>query len=381
MTVKLFACGDIVNSRAKENFIDMALSSIIQDCDIAVCNFEAPIARPAMSEIPKAGPCLYQDEETISTIKAAGFNLLSLANNHIYDYGDEGLGLTLREAKLRGVTTVGAGMTMEDAYKPQIFVCKGIKVGVLAACENEFGCLYEEMGRGGYAWIFHSMLEEEITKLKKKVDFLVLIAHTGVENIDIPIKEWRERYQRLCKLGVDVIVGHHPHVPQGIERYGNSLIFYSLGNFYFDPPSGVNNADDSFSVVLSFAKGVRPSFEIVYHKKIEGQVRLVGSSDVKFSIEQLNMLLEHDYQKLNNHIVLQLFDSYYYGYYQNAFGAPPKHFNIMQKIVFWIKEKLALGDNQKSRNLLLLHNIRIESHRFVVQRALSLLYEKNETPR
>jgi poly-gamma-glutamate capsule biosynthesis protein CapA/YwtB (metallophosphatase superfamily) len=58
-----------------------------------------------------------------------------------------------------------------------------------------------------------------------------MITHAGVENIKFPIKEWRDRYKRFCDVGVDVVIGHHPHVPQGYEKQNKSMIFYSLGNF------------------------------------------------------------------------------------------------------------------------------------------------------
>jgi len=72
-------------------------------------------------------------------------------------------------------------------------------------------------------------------KLKAEVNFVVLIAYAGVEDIYFPIKEWRERYKRLCDIGVDVIIGRHPHVPQGYEKHNDSIILYSLGDFTLIP--------------------------------------------------------------------------------------------------------------------------------------------------
>ena len=110
-------------------------------------------------------------------------------------------------------------------------------MGVLAACEAEFGCFTEVCNRGGYAWLNHHLLDDAVVELSRQVDIVILVARSGVEHVDIPLPEWRSRYKRLCDLGVDVVFGHHPHVPQGYEAYNQSLIFYSLGNFYFDTPS------------------------------------------------------------------------------------------------------------------------------------------------
>ena len=97
MSFKFFACGDIVNLTAKEDFIDDNLKDIIKNSDVAICNFEAPIETENMEAIKKAGPHMYQSKESIKYLNDAGFNMASLANNHIYDYGQEALENTLLE--------------------------------------------------------------------------------------------------------------------------------------------------------------------------------------------------------------------------------------------------------------------------------------------
>lgn len=375
MTLKLFACGDVVNFATKQDFVDNTLTQIIQNSDIAICNFEAPIFHQDMKPIKKAGPHLYQSKESVQYLRDVGFNFVSLANNHIYDYGQKGIFATVQELKKFHLEFIGGGSTFEEAYKTTIIEKNGLKIGLLAGCENEFGCLYEEQNRGGYAWLFHERIEDNIRELKSKCDFVVLIAHAGVEDIDIPIKEWRDRYKRLCDVGVDVIIGHHPHVPQGYEKYENSLIFYSLGNFYFDTVSFENKSDDSYSVVLEFEKDHDVKFEIIYHKKINAQTCRVNKQDVSFDLDKLNILLHDGYEKLNNEISVKLFSQYYYGYYAHALGLPSKNMRLFEKIKWMTKKIFFANRDIENRNLLLLHNIRIDSHRFLVQRALSLLSE------
>ncbi len=375
MSLKLFACGDVVNFTAKKDFLDDALISIIQDSDIAVCNFEAPIETENMKTIKKAGPYVYQSKESIEYLSEIGFNLVSLANNHIYDYGQKALISTIEELKKYKIDFVGAGINFEDAYSTKIIEKNGIKIGLMAAAENEFGCLYEKQNRGGYAWIFHHLIEDNIRKLKQEVDSVVFIAHAGVEDILYPIKEWRDRYKRLCDVGVDVVIGHHPHVPQGYEKYNDSQIFYSLGNFYFDTVGFEDKRDDSYSVVLEFEKNGLQNYEIIFHKKIDGQTCQSNIEEINFSFEELNYLLENDYKKRNDEICLELLDKYYYSYYENALGVLTKNATIMQTLKYIIKKIFFRNRNKDNRNLMLLHNIRIDSHRFVVQRALSLIAE------
>lgn len=380
MSVRFFFCGDVVNTKSKENFIDSQLETIIKSCDFAVCNLEAPIQHENMQKIKKAGPYLYQARESIKYLKEKGFNICSLANNHIYDYGQKGLEYTIREIISNGMDFIGAGLNFENAYLPKILEKNNIKIGLLAACENEFGCLYEEKNRGGYAWLLHHRMEDNIRALKTQSDFVVLVAHAGVEDIDIPIKEWRDKYRRFCDIGVDVVVGHHPHVPQGFERYKNSLIFYSLGNFYFDTSFFENKSDDSYSVVLNFEKGNKVGYELIFHKKINGKTTLIEEKEASFDMSYLCKILGSEYEVKNNNISLELFHKYYYGYYESAMGIIPKNapllykiISILRKVFFFIKVK-----DKERGYLLLLHNIRIDSHRFLVQRALILLSKEDQ---
>ena len=378
MSFKFFACGDIVNLTAKEDFIDDNLKDIIKNSDVAICNFEAPIETENMEAIKKAGPHMYQSKESIKYLNDAGFNMASLANNHIYDYGQVALENTLLELNKHSVNFIGGGKDFEDAYATKIINKNGIKIGFLAVAENEFGCLHEEQNRGGYAWIFHPLIEDNIRALKSEVNFVVLISHAGVENVEFPIKEWRDRYKRLCDVGIDVIIGHHPHVPQGYEKYKNSLIFYSLGNFYFDTAGFQDKSDDSYSVFLEFNKDSSKEFEIIYHKKTNYRVHRVGKLEVDFDLNSLNLLLEYDYLKRNDKISLKLFDQYYYDFYKSALGVMPKKIKLLNIIKWILKKILFPSKNQGYRDLLLLHNIKIDSHRFLVQRALSLIIEKGE---
>lgn len=377
MALKMFACGDVVNFTAKKDFVNKELSDLIKSCDISICNFEAPIKYEDMKAIKKAGPHVYQSKESIEILKNVGFNYVSLANNHIYDYGQKGMEETVKELFAQDLDFVGGGTSFEESYRTKIVEKNGIKLALLAACENEFGCLYEKQDRGGYAWLFHHLIEDNIKELKRTCDFVVLIAHAGVENIDFPIKEWRDRYKRLCDVGVDVVIGHHPHVPQGYQKYENSLIFYSLGNFYFDTVSFEDKSDDSYSVVLGFEKNKDVKFEIIYHKKIAGQTCLVDKTDVSFDLKYLCDILSDGYSKRNDEISIKLFNKYYYGYYESALGSMPKG-SFLNKLKWMIKKLLFPKRGKENRNLMLLHNIRIESHRFLVQRALSLMSEEKK---
>lgn len=93
---------------------------------------------------------------------------------------------------------------------------------MLNACEAQYGEIDSE-GRevkAGYAWISDPIIEKNIIKLRKDCDFVLVFSHAGLEHFPIPQKEWRTKYRHFCDLGADLVIGAHPHVPQGYENYG-----------------------------------------------------------------------------------------------------------------------------------------------------------------
>ena len=374
--MKFLACGDYVNHNSCNQLLSDSFSKKVSECDFALCNFEAPVAGVGV-EINKAGPHVSQPKSAITHLAAAGFNLVTVANNHIFDYGCDGLSETLMRLDRAGLASVGAGEDFESAYQAYRFSRGGVEVAVISVCEAEFGCLTEDIGSAGYAWIDHYLVDDLVSELSQQVDILILCAHVGVEEVDIPLPEWRSRFRRLCDLGVDVIIGHHPHVPQGFERYGSSLIFYSLGNFYFDSGDFSKMSDDSFSVMLNLEKDGVQDFELLYHRKSAGQVHLVEPKEVAFDIDYLNMCLLDGYNQRVDELVARLYKERYKPYYDKAaiavsFDRPLLSLSRLLKDVLCFYS----NDRQRRRDLLLLHNIRIESHRYVVQRALSSIGEK-----
>lgn len=384
MKAKVFFAGDYLNTKGNPEFVDQDLKDIISSSDLAICNLEGPIDHKYKNGIKKAGPHLYQHKDSIKFLKETGFGLVSLANNHIYDYGQVGLEETINELNRMDLKYVGAGLNFDEAYKPMIININGIKLGIIAACENEFGCLYEESERGGYPWVLHYRIIDNILKLKDSCDFVILISHAGVEDIEIPIKEWREIYKFYCSIGVNLVIGHHPHVPQGYEIVDNSVIFYSLGNFYFDK-NLCDKYNDSYSVIVEFYKIDKNvkymSYSVVFHSKKDNRTCLSEKDKVSFNLDRLNNFLSSpDYEIYNAEICKELFYNYYQTYYEIAMNKIPEKFLLIDKLKFYLKKflkKHILGYNDSEyRNLLLLHNIKIDSHRFVVQRALSLIIEE-----
>ena len=374
MSANILIVGDIVNTKNKESFIDSDLQKLIKSQDYSVCNFEAPVENSGL-KYPKAGPSIFQNKETIEILKKAGFNLLLLANNHIYDYGGTGLLDTIKLAKKFNLDTAGAGENFKKAYKPLIKEINGLNICFINACEAQFGVLDDNSinQSSGYAWINHPIIDKLILEYKNKVDKIIICAHAGLENYSIPLVQWKKRYRDLCNLGADCIVASHPHVPQGYEIYKNKPIFYSLGNFYFDTESFKDTLDYSFSIILNISKD-KISFKPVFHHKLNGKVVLTSKEKNNISFETLNPLIENEYEiekiylDAYTNITKKMFTSIF-----NSYSSDDSLITLIKKTIY----KIFTPNKIKTKKQFLLQHLnRNETYRWVTITAIELLNRK-----
>jgi poly-gamma-glutamate synthesis protein (capsule biosynthesis protein) len=372
--IKLLFTGDVFIRNEPGNMLSGKLQELFSGHDIKSCNFEAPVESGGLKQIPKAGSYLLQPEHALKALKNAGFNFFSLANNHIYDYGDEGLKNTINN--LEDAPFAGAGMDFNTAYQLKKITLQDTAIGFLSFCESEFGALTSnDPARGGYAWVNHHSVNERISTAKNECDVLILQVHAGVEEIEIPLPEWRQRYHELINLGADIVIGHHPHVPQGWEKYNDKFIFYSLGNFYFDMESGHKYWNDSFIVSVEVTGKKISSVNPLPVKRTGNIVEInEDKAFLQYADYLCGLLNSPEYIKLSDDIAVDLWNTRYKKYYTSAMNGLSGSDSIL-KIIKVLGRKIFPGKSQKKNMLLLLHNIRIESHRWAVQRALSVLAE------
>lgn len=372
MTVELFICGDIVNYKNKDGLIcDKSLAKKIQKADYSIGNFEAPIKNDG-DPINKSGPHHYQHVKTIKGLKTQGFDLLCLANNHIYDYGLIGIKETKQLASKNGLDTLGAGMNHLEAYEPLIKKIKDIKIGFINACEAQFGVLdYYTEDQAGYAWINHRRIDEIVMELNKTCDFVIVLAHAGLEHYHVPQKEWRHRYKNLCDLGADFIIGSHPHVPQGYEQYNNSYIFYSLGNFYFDSKNYINKRDYSYSLIINLSKDGTFRFKPVFHHKQDLKVQLTTEKNA-INLKKLNRMLNESYEELHDKMTLEVYNNRLKRNLIYSLSPIPYDGQLITSLKRIVK-KLLGRSKKESKNISALHLIRNETYHNVYQHALEIL--------
>ena len=352
--VDIFICGDIINQFSENNFIGPQMMSIIKDADYSIGNFEGVLPYDGMNCFG-----MVQMPTTLDTLKSAGFKMLLLSNNHIGDYGKRGFSHTLSEIDKMGFDRTGAGFTYEEAYTPLIKEINGVRFGFLNVCEA-ICCLFKSPARDfGSAWTGAKILEHIIPDIKKRVDYLIVLPHSGLELYDYPLEHTKELYHHYCDLGADLIVAAHPHVPQGIEKYKGHHIFYSLGNFYFPETVNCNSSlktNQSFSIVLTFGDDRSITYKVIYHK-IENLTVEVCEKPEK-DVEVLSSLLQEplyseNVGKQNEYV----FDNVVFNLYKDAIFGMSRSLGIVDKLKLALRLLRPVKEEQAKSYIKSLHKI------------------------
>jgi len=173
------------------------------------------------------------EPKAIEGLVLAGFDILSVANNHIFDYGRLAMEDSFGRLKEAGIEYIGGGFTQQEACSPLLKEIRNTTIAFLAY--NDLGSEYwaAAQNRSGICWLGEK-IGEEIEKAKEVSDLVVVSLHFGDEYQLEPNSEQRHFSQLAIDSGADLVIGHHPHVVQPLEKYRNGQIAYSLGNFVFD---------------------------------------------------------------------------------------------------------------------------------------------------
>lgn len=219
---------------------------------LTIANLEGPVVSEQHDHqmSPKAGPHLAHRTLPDGLDKV----IWALANNHLMDYGDGGLGETLQLLATNGMRCVGAGKDLASASMPIVINHGDMRIGVMSRCEVQFGIATER--RPGVA-PFDPTVYHAIRDLKRETDVVIASIHAAAEMCPWPSPRRQDAWRALIGVGADVVHGHHAHVPQGWESYEGGLIFYGLGNLCVDPRKWLQhpNALWSFVPELSWTAG------------------------------------------------------------------------------------------------------------------------------
>jgi poly-gamma-glutamate synthesis protein (capsule biosynthesis protein) len=237
-SITLSACGDILlhgryHTIAEETGADRAFECIrplLASSDVVVGNMETVLSRKGSPRADKL--CLRGDPRYAASLARAGFNVLTLANNHCLDYGPDGLADTRRHLEAAGIGVVGAGCNLREACRPLLMQRNGVRLGFIGACHASTKPAPAATSTSpGIAPLEPKTLIAAVETLARRVDHVILLLHWGLEYADYPTPEQVQLARLAVDHGASAVLGHHSHSLQGIETYGTGVIAYSLANF------------------------------------------------------------------------------------------------------------------------------------------------------
>lgn len=368
--MKILIAGDFAPSQARlakqieeKKFSEVFsedLRKIVQSADFSFVNFESPIVENGYKPIPKCGPNLRCTKEAAEAVCYAGFTGVTMANNHILDYGAEGLHRSVECCKLQGLDIIGVGENLHDAEKILYLEKEGKRLAVINCCEHEFTIATEtEAGANPLNPVrqFYAIQEA-----KKNADYVLVIVHGGHEMFQLPSPRMVETYRFFIDAGADAVVNHHQHCYSGYEMYKEKPIFYGLGNFCFDE-EGLRNCswNEGYMVMIDFTDaGVE--YELYPYTQCNQKAAVALMTDTAaFSkeIDKLNSIIRNP-MHLNEEC-----DKYYMSTteFYNAILQPYENRVLNKLFCMGILPSIV----SKRKKNMVLNNINCESHhdRFV----------------
>ncbi|NMA33472.1 MAG: CapA family protein [Clostridiaceae bacterium] len=266
--LRFIAVGDIMLGRGVEYWIKKngggyesafaKVRNLLEQGDIVFGNLECPLTSSDKG-LSKTGKIVLKGEpESVTALTSAGFNLLSLSNNHIMDYYEKGLFDTMELLDQHGIVHAGGGRNIDEARKMAVIEKNGIKIGLLAYTDmaeivfagNPYLSFAAGPEKSGVVPRKLETIREDIQKNRGQVDLLAVSLHWGIEESFRVTDEQVEFAHTLIDDGADIILGHHPHQFHGIEIYKGKPILYSLGNILFDQNESENM--ESFIVDMQY---------------------------------------------------------------------------------------------------------------------------------
>lgn len=380
----LFLAGDcIYQDDMGSEPIGNGLRARIDASDLALVNLEAPVPVDR-DPIDKSGPAKESAATAPEMLASAGFDVACLANNHIMDFGPEGLKETQQACAEAAVETVGAGETSDEALSPLSVSIDGRNqdqnsnreqdqaseqiLAVINVCEQEFGIAGDKPGT---AWVSHPTVEQRIERAAEAADIVLVVSHGGVEYVPFPPMGRQQTLRSFIDAGADAVIGHHPHVAQGWEIYEDSPIVYSLGNFLFDQPNRPSTKW-GLTVTLSGRGSSLTGIDIIPTEQRDGRVHEMDDPTSHLAYLEQVSDITGDRESLRAHwqeLAVRLFEQRYSGWLQTGTAAGAAQ--LLQN------PRAALSNpwdatERRTEMLTLLNVVRNESHREIIETALAV---------
>ena len=280
------------------------VKDIIKEVDYSIVNLECPVTKGCEKPIIKWGPNLQCQEKGLEALKWAGFDGVTLANNHFLDFGEDGVENTLAVCEQKGIDTVGGGRNFQEASKVLYKKADAKTLAIINCCEHEFSIATET--KAGSNPLNPIQQFYDIQEAKKCADHVLVIIHGGHEHFQFPSLRMQETYRFFVDAGADAVINHHQHCFSGYEVYKGKPIFYGLGNFCFDAGKGVDKKwNEGYMVLLNLDEII--TYEIIPYDQCSDQacIRLLEKDSFDKILCELNDIINDPI------LIKKTVDSYY----------------------------------------------------------------------
>ena len=307
-----FCPKDRVERLINEDKFDEIFGEIIPEidrCDFSVVNLECPILVHKGDAIKKTGPALKCSIRALEAIKYAGFDCVTLANNHFYDQGETGVRDTISSLDKFNIAYVGGGSDLLSASKILYKKVKDKTVAFVNCCEHEWSIATEKSG--GSNPLNPIKQYYDIANAKKIADYVIVIIHGGIEGFQYPSPRMVQTYRFFIDCGANAVINHHQHCFSGGEVYKGKPIFYGLGNFCFDWQDRRNGSslwDEGYMVRLDLSEDMVKYKLVPYLQNTDSPgIHIMNAKETTSWQERYDVISEaiKDGQMLNN-----LYNSY-----------------------------------------------------------------------
>lgn len=292
-------------SEQKYQIVLGQMQESISNVDYALVNFECPIMSGDKNAINKNGPNLYCLKEGLEAVKWVGFDCVTLANNHFYDYGDDGVRNTLLACDSYGLEHVGGGYNIFEASKILYKRIKGSILAIINCCEHEFSIATNTSP--GSNPLNPIQQYYQIHEARDNADYVLVIVHGGHEHFQLPSPRMQDTYRFFIDAGASAVINHHQHCYSGYEVYNGKPIFYGLGNFCFDDPGEIEtNWNYGYCVELGF-EGADVQFKYKPYKQcsLAPTVEPIQNNIIDNKLQKINTIL------LNKQYLIKEVEKYY----------------------------------------------------------------------
>jgi len=253
------------------------LLPILRSADLRIVNVEAPLSGgvPAV----KSGAVFHGEAEHLAALTAVPFEVATLANNHTFDSGAEGFQKTRALLEASGIRTIGAGCSELEASAFLPLELNGIRIALLNLSEGEDETSAAGAKAGVHGWQ-PERVAETIRRERSHFDLIIVIAHCGLDYIPFPPPYVYEAFQRFAEAGADLVVGHHPHVPQGMCIRNQVPLCFSLGNFAFYQETDLKYRKLGYLLKIGAGRSGLVSLEVIPYAINAGGLALLDGAQL-----------------------------------------------------------------------------------------------------